>query len=173
MALPRWSTNHSVSAERYPVLIRSTGHRCVAARSPTAFRVLCAAQSVWLWQYPEPPRHFLGGQFDGFPGFPGAAPVDHLGLVEAVDGFGQDVVVAVATAANRRFHAGLGQALRVADGDILRTSVRVMNQRIRVRGPTGLERLLPGIEHEVRGHGGTDAPADDASGEHIDDEGHI
>src|SRR5690606_14336445 len=32
---------------------------------------------------------------------------------------------------------------------------------------------LQGFEHEVRGHGAADPPADDTSGKHIDDEGYV
>ncbi|MBA4756675.1 MAG: transposase [Sphingosinicella sp.] len=37
--------------------------------------------------------------------------MDHLGLVEAVDGLGQSVVVAVAHAADRRLDPSFGEAL--------------------------------------------------------------
>jgi len=45
--------------------------------------------------------------------------MDDLGLVEAVDGFGESIVVRVADATHRRLDAGLGQALGVSDGDVL------------------------------------------------------
>ncbi len=45
--------------------------------------------------------------------------MDDLGLVEAVDGFGQGVVIAVTDTADRRLDAGLGEALRVLDRQIL------------------------------------------------------
>lgn len=40
-------------------------------------------------------------------------------LVQAVDRFGQRIVVAVAPAADRRLDAGLGQPFAVANADIL------------------------------------------------------
>ncbi|MQP68236.1 hypothetical protein GE253_23230 [Niveispirillum sp. SYP-B3756] len=40
------------------------------------------------------------------PGFPWPSPVDDLGLVGAVDGRGQDVVVLIADAADRWLDAG-------------------------------------------------------------------
>ncbi len=47
------------------------------------------------------PRHpFQGCQLHGFPGFPGRPPVDHLGLVQAIDRFCQGVVLAIALAAD-------------------------------------------------------------------------
>ena len=58
----------------------------------------------------EPVHPFEGGVFDGLERSPRAAPVDRLGLVEAVDRFGQRVVVAVADAADRRIDPGFGQS---------------------------------------------------------------
>ena len=58
----------------------------------------------------EPVDPFQRGELDGFKRPPGSAPVDELSLVEAVDGLGESVVVAVADAAHGRLHAGLGQA---------------------------------------------------------------
>ena len=43
----------------------------------------------------EPVHPFQGGEFDGFQSAPWPAAPDHLGLVEAVDGFGQSVVIGV------------------------------------------------------------------------------
>src|SRR5271154_5013695 len=45
--------------------------------------------------------------------------MDDLGLVEAVDGFGESIVVRVADATHRRLDTGLRQALGVSDGDVL------------------------------------------------------
>jgi hypothetical protein len=45
--------------------------------------------------------------------------MDDFGLVEAVDRFGEGVVVAVADAADRGLDAGLGQAFGVFDRDVL------------------------------------------------------
>jgi hypothetical protein len=47
----------------------------------------------------EPVDPFQRGVFDGFEGSPGASSVDDLGLVKAVDRFGQGVVIAVTDAA--------------------------------------------------------------------------
>ena len=71
----------------------------------------------------EPVDPFEGGELDGLEGLPGAAAVDDLGLVEAVDGLGQGVVVAVADAADRGLDAGLGQAFGVSDREILAAAV--------------------------------------------------
>ena len=45
--------------------------------------------------------------------------MDDLGLVEAVDGFGERIVVAVADAADGRLDPRFGQALGVFDRDVL------------------------------------------------------
>ena len=63
----------------------------------------------------EPSHPFEGSQFQRLHGFPGRPAMDQFGLVKAVDGFGQGVVVGIALAADGRFDAGLGQALGVAD----------------------------------------------------------
>lgn len=60
------------------------------------------------------------GELDGLEASPWSAPMVDLGLVEAVDRLGQRVVVAVADTAHRRFNAGFGEALGVADAGILR-----------------------------------------------------
>jgi hypothetical protein len=46
-------------------------------------------------------------------------PMDHLGLVEAVDGFGESVVIGISDAADRRLHASFSQALGVLNGYVL------------------------------------------------------
>jgi hypothetical protein len=60
--------------------------------------------------------------------------VDHLGLVEAIDGLGQGVVVAVADAADGRLDPGFGQALGVFDRDVLAASDALLI----VKGRSGL-----------------------------------
>ena len=54
--------------------------------------------------------------------------MDHLGLVEAVDGLGQGIVVAVADAADGWLDAGLGQALGVFDRDVLAAAIAMMDK---------------------------------------------
>ena len=53
----------------------------------------------------EPVHPLQGGQFQGLPGFPGAPAMNQLGFVQPVDGLGQGVVIAVATATDRRLNA--------------------------------------------------------------------
>ena len=67
----------------------------------------------------EPVDPFEGCELDGLEAAPRPAPMNDLGLVEPVDRLGERVVVAVADAADRRFDAGLGQALGVLDRDVL------------------------------------------------------
>lgn len=47
-------------------------------------------------------------QFDGFPRFPSGAPMNQFRLVQAVDRFGQHIVVAIAPAVDRRLEARFG-----------------------------------------------------------------
>lgn len=67
----------------------------------------------------EPGYLFKLAQLDYPPAFPQHSAVDQFGLVEAVDGLGDSIVVAIAVAANRWFDAGLNQTLAVAGGDVL------------------------------------------------------
>lgn len=61
-------------------------------------------------------------ELDGFEGSPRTTPMDDFGLVEAVDRFGESVVVAVSDATNRGLDTSLGQALGVANADVLRAA---------------------------------------------------
>ena len=81
---------------------------------------------------------------------PWSAPMDDLGLVEAVDRLGESIVVAVADAADRRLDAGFRQALGVLDRDVLAASVAVMHEPAAMDGPPIMEGLLQRIEHEAR-----------------------
>jgi hypothetical protein len=87
--------------------------------------------------------------------------VNQLGLVQTVDGLGQRVVIAVAPAAHRGLYARLVQAFGVADADVLTAPVGMVRQDMG-RWLAFVQSLLQGIEHEVRLHAATDAPAHDA-----------
>src|SRR3546814_16854496 len=67
----------------------------------------------------EPGHPFQRGQFHRGLGFPRCPSMDQLGLVEAVDGLGEGIVIAVAAAADRRLDTGLSQALAITDRDVL------------------------------------------------------
>src|SRR4051812_26258415 len=83
----------------------------------------------------EPVDPFESGKLDGFEAAPGAAPMDHLGFVEAVDGFGEGIVVAVTDAANRRLDARRGKPLGIFDRDVLHPAVAVMDEAAAPDGP--------------------------------------
>ena len=63
----------------------------------------------------EPVDPIEGGQLDGLESAPGTGMSDDLGLVQADDGLGHRVVVAVTDAADGARDAGLGEALGVPD----------------------------------------------------------
>lgn len=99
--------------------------------------------------------------------------MDQVRLVQSVDRPGQGVVIAVAPAANRRPYTCLSEPLSVSNGDLLRASVRMMNETVRAPRLTVVQRLLQRIEHEVGSHGAADPPADNAPGKQVNHEGHV
>ena len=67
------------------------------------------------------PRHpFERSKLHRFGGFPGGTPMNELRLVEAVDGFGERVVVGIALTADRGLDAGFRETLGVPNADVLR-----------------------------------------------------
>src|SRR5205807_10582372 len=76
----------------------------------------------------EPIDPFQGRELDGLEAAPWPAPMDHLGLVETVDGFGESIVVGISDAADRRFDACFGQALGVFDRDVLAAPVAMVHE---------------------------------------------
>ena len=68
--------------------------------------------------------------------------MDDLGLVKAVDRFGQGVVVAVANTADRWFDPGFGKTLGILDRDILAATITVVDQAATVNRPSVMDRLL-------------------------------
>lgn len=99
--------------------------------------------------------------------------MDHLGLVQTVDGLGQRIVVGVADAAHRRFQAGLDETLGVANRHVLGPPVAVMYRPIRANRLARVQRLLQRVEHEVSPRRRRSAPPDDPAREDINDEGHV
>ena len=63
----------------------------------------------------EPVDPFERGELDRLEAPPRSTPVDDLGLVEAVDRFGESVVVGVADTADRWLNPRLGEALGIAE----------------------------------------------------------
>jgi hypothetical protein len=102
---------------------------------------------------------------------PRAAPMNQLRLVEADDGFGERVVVRIAGAADGALDARVGQPLRVANREILRPAVRVVNQPLGVVELTIVE--VERVEREIAAQRARHAPADDAAGEDVDHEGPV
>lgn len=105
-------------------------------------------------------------------GLPGAFLANQLRFVKAVDRLGQCVVVAVSGAAHRGLDSRLQEPLAVADGDVLRAPVAVMDQSALLRLPC-IKRLLQGIKNKVCLHVAANAPAHDTPREHIDNKGNI
>lgn len=99
--------------------------------------------------------------------------MDQFGLVQTIDGFGQSVVVTVALAADRRLDAGFRQTLGIADGNILRSPVGVMDQGGVTLGLAGVKCLFQGIKNEVCTHRSADPPTDDTAGKNVNDKGDI
>ncbi len=92
------------------------------------------------------------------------SPVDDLGLVKTVDRLGQDIVVAVANAADRWFDPGLGKALGILDRDVLAAAAAVMDQAASMDWPTIRDRLFEGIQNEAGMGRPADPPAHDIAG---------
>ena len=70
--------------------------------------------------------------------------MDQFGLVQPIDFFGQGVVVAVTTTADRGFYTCLGETLGVQDGDIL-GEFNQSSQRIRDTAMINALALLPQV----------------------------
>src|SRR5664280_1699029 len=105
-------------------------------------------------------------------GPPRALVADEFGLEQAVERLGHRVVVGVAPAADGGDRAGLGQALGVADGDVLHAAIGVVHQRgdVVAVASAGPKAHLQGVEREVGAQRGGGLPADDAPAEHVEDE---
>ena len=99
--------------------------------------------------------------------------MDDLRLVEAIDRFGEGVVVGVAGAADGRLDPGFGETLGVLDRNILGAAIAVMNEVAAAGGPPIMERLFEGAQDEVRMRRPTGSPADDPPRIGVDDEGDI
>ena len=96
----------------------------------------------------EPVDPFEGGELHCLEALPWPAPVDHLGLEQAVDGLGEGVVIGVADAADRGLDLGLGKTVGVAQREVLRPAVRMVHKLAADRPPL-VQRLFQGIQHEA------------------------
>ena len=97
----------------------------------------------------EPVHPYQGREFHGFGVAPGTAPADHLGFEQTDDRLGQRIVVTVADAADRGLDASLGQALGVADRDLLRPPIAMMDEPVLPDRSPVVESLLQGIKNEA------------------------
>ena len=100
----------------------------------------------------EPVDPFERGEFDRLDMPPGTAAPDDLGPEQADHRFGQGVVIRVAGAADGGSDADLGQALAVADRQVLGSPVAVMHQAIGVGA--SVQRLLQCVQNQVCLQGG-------------------
>src|SRR4051794_6185287 len=113
-----------------------------------------------------------GGELNLLQAAPRATPPDHLGLEQAIDRLGKRVVVAVTDAADGGLDTSFEQPLCVPNRNVLATPVAVMNEAA-LHWSAVVQRLLQSIEDKVGMRRPRNAPADDAAGENIDDEGHV
>ena len=82
----------------------------------------------------KPAHPFQSSQFDGLTGLPGSTAVDQFRFVQAVDGLGQGIVVAVPFAAHGRLDTGYGQAFAVLDRYVLRRRLSKAGRAVRHAG---------------------------------------
>ena len=121
----------------------------------------------------EPVDILQGGVLHVVEAPPRATMADQLGLVQPVEGLGQGIVVAVAARADRGDGPGLGQALGVPDGEVLRRPDRSGGS-----APSALARRAQSAisrassARSVRERAG-DLPADDEAGADIHHEGDV
>ena len=99
--------------------------------------------------------------------------MDHLGFVEAVDGFGEGIVIAVPDAANRRLDARRGKPLGIFDRKILHPAITVMDEAAAPDGPALVQSLLQRVQHKAGVSRAGDTPADDTPRKDVDDKGDI
>jgi hypothetical protein len=96
----------------------------------------------------KPVDPFEGGELHVFESLPGSLLPDHFGLVEAVDGLGESIVVGVTPGSNGGDDAGFREALGVADGEVLDTAVTMVNEAPNIVA-TPPESHLKSIERQI------------------------
>jgi hypothetical protein len=99
--------------------------------------------------------------------------MDRLGFVEAVDGLGEGIVVAVADAADRRLDARRGAPLGVFDRKVLHTAITMMDEAAAPDGPALVQGLLQRVQDEAGVRRAGDTPADNTPRKGVDEEGDI
>lgn len=99
--------------------------------------------------------------------------MDDFSFLEAVDYFSQSIVIAVANAADRGLNPCSCHSFTLANGQMLRSPVAVMNQSHPFRRPLVMNRLLQGIKNKPGMGRGADPPADDLAGVGVNDESDV
>src|ERR1700712_5819471 len=121
----------------------------------------------------EPVDPFQRRELDGLEVSPWPAAMDHLGLVEAVDGFGESIVIGISDAADRRLDACFSQALGVLNGYVLAAPVAVVHEPATMDWPSIMQCLLQRVEHEACMRRARGPPAHDPAGIGVDHEGDV
>jgi hypothetical protein len=119
----------------------------------------------------EPVHSLERGVLDVVDALPRPAPANDLGLVRPDDGLSEGVVLGVPAGPDRGDGARLGQALGVADRQVLAPSVGVMHEAVEV--PAVPDRHLQGVEGQIGPEGPGGLPAHDEPAVRVDDEGHV
>jgi len=88
------------------------------------------------------------GKFDIFLAEPWALMLDHLGLVETIDGLGEGIVIRVTDAADGSSDLRLFEALGILDRKVLHAAIAMMGQLISI-GVAGSSRLLQRVENQL------------------------
>ena len=99
--------------------------------------------------------------------------MDQFSLEEAIDRLGERIVIVVSDAADRRFDASIQQALGVANADILNPAIGMMYQAAAALRAPLAESLFESVEHKGGVRRARNAPAHDAAGKRVDNEGDI
>jgi hypothetical protein len=99
------------------------------------------------------------------------AEMDDFGLEQADHRLGESVIVRIANTADGRLDACLGEALGIANADVLRAAVGMADEVTANKGAALVQGLIQGIEHELRPGLARHAPAHDPAGEDVDHEG--
>jgi hypothetical protein len=104
------------------ILFESRGHGCAVQHGEVAFLGFGRGDEADGLQNPaivEPVQPFESCELDGVEVTPRSTSMDDLSLVEAIDRFGEGVVVRVADAADGRLDPGFGETLGVLDRNLL------------------------------------------------------
>src|ERR1700756_3548837 len=92
----------------------------------------------------EPVDPFERGGFNCFQRAPWPTTANDLGLEQAIDGFCQRIVVAIANATDRRVYTCFRKAFRIVNGDVLHAPVAMVHQSTASDGPAVMQCLLQG-----------------------------